>query len=416
MCVLSASAQETNLLSLAEARALVLKQHPRITAAELIALASREVVREVRSAYYPVITANATVVGTSGSNTRIAAGALNNPLILDRNAEGIMVSQIITDFGRTANLSASSTLNAKARESALQATREQIFLQVDSAYYRGLQAQAVREVARQTVAAREFIFQYIDESARSGLKSSVDLSFAKVGFSEGKLLLASAENEVSAANAVLANLLGERRPVYYCLVDETNSVARPAEMSQLLAAALQNRPDLARMRYEKEAAFKFAQAEKKLHYPTVSAVGTAGVIPEHDALMKGDYAAAGINVSLPIFDGMLFSAREKEAEFRARAAEEGLREFENNIIQDVRIAALNLEYSAQRIELTRELVTSAREAFELAQARYKAGASSILELSQAQLSQTQAEIEQAQARYEYQTRNSILNFQLGHMP
>ena len=63
--------------------------------------------------------------------------------------------------------------------------------------------------------------------------------------------------------------------------------------------------------------------------------------------------------------------------------------------------------------LTAQLLASAKDAFDLAQARLKVGSSSIVEQSQAQLNQTQAQIAQAKAKYEYQIRNAILNYQLG---
>src|SRR5262249_34444350 len=91
-------------LTLAQAEELALENHPRITVAELRALAAHQVTREARSAYFPNVVANATAVGSAGDNTRIAAGGLNNPIIFDRNAEGVTASQLITDFGRTANL------------------------------------------------------------------------------------------------------------------------------------------------------------------------------------------------------------------------------------------------------------------------------------------------------------------------
>ncbi len=113
---------------------------------------------------------------------------------------------------------------------------------------------------------------------------------------------------------------------------------------------------------------------------------------------------------------MLFSAREKEAQLKAQATDEVLRDAENNVIRDVRIAGLNLSYAAEQMDLTAQLLASANESFDLAQARYKVGSSSIVELSQSQLNQTEAEIAQAKAKYEYQTRKSILNFQLGQTP
>ena len=53
------------------------------------------------------------------------------------------------------------------------------------------------------------------------------------------------------------------------------------------------------------------------------------------------------------------------------------------------------------------------DAFDLAQARYQNGASSIVELNQAQLNKISAEITFANTKYEYLLRRSALNFQTG---
>ena len=400
-------------LSLKDAEDIAIKNHPRISAADLNALASEQEVRQNRSAYFPVVTANATAVGTASDNTRIAAGGLNNPLILERNAEGISVSQIITDFGRTANLTAGSKLHSRAEEEKALATRADIVLQVESAYFSALQAQSVLGVANQTVATRQLILDQVSELATNQLKSGLDVSFARVSLEEGKLLLASAQNDVQAALARLANLLGEREQKDYQLQDEPVPTAPSPDDSQYMQTALTDRPDLAQLRYERDAAAKFANAEKALHYPTISAVGAAGVVPIHDPLLPDSYAAAGVNLSFPIFSGFLFSARATEAKLKAKAADEDLRDAEDEVLRDVRVAVLNENLAAERLSLTAQLLDSANQAFDLAQARYKAGLNGIVELSQAQLSKTQAEIEQARAKYEFQTRNAILDFETG---
>jgi len=63
--------------------------------------------------------------------------------------------------------------------------------------------------------------------------------------------------------------------------------------------------------------------------------------------------------------------------------------------------------------LTSKLLEHANQAFDLTQARYDLGSSSIVELSQAQLNKTTAEIAQANARYQYHLRRAILDFQIG---
>jgi len=237
-----------------------------------------------------------------------------------------------------------------------------------------------------------------------------------VDLASSKLLLANANNDLQASFATLSNVLGERVQTNFLLVEEPVPSGAVPDDSELVQTALRDRPDLIQLRFQRDAAGRFARAEKDLNYPTVSAVGSAGVTPLHDQSMRDNYAAAGVNVSIPIFEGMLFSARRSEAELRAKATDETLRDAENNVIRDVRIAVLNLSYAAEQMTLTAELLASANEAFDLAQARLNAGSSSIVELSQAELNQTQAQIAQAKAKYEFQTRKSILNFQLGQAP
>ena len=103
--------EPTNTLTLAQARDLALKQHPRISVATLTALASREATKEVRSSMLPSVFGVATAAGnTDPGNTRILAGGLSNPHVYDREAQGVTVSQLITDFGKSWDLTKSARL------------------------------------------------------------------------------------------------------------------------------------------------------------------------------------------------------------------------------------------------------------------------------------------------------------------
>jgi outer membrane protein len=403
-------------LTLQEAENIALAQHPRISVAHLTALAARQSTKQVQSAFFPNIYASATAVGTADpNNTRIAAGALNNPLIYDRDAEGVAISQLITDFGRTSELSKSAKWRTRAEEMNLEATREQILLEVNNAYFSSLAAQSVLEVAQQTVKSRQLILQQIQTLATNKLKSDLEVSFASVDLDQANILLAKARNDLKASFAVLSTLLAEREPQTFALADEPMSANITNDVSALIQEALDQRPDLARLRYQRDAAQEFAKAEGKLLYPTMNAMGAAGVIPTGASQLPSDYAAAGVNLNLPLFTGGLYTARRREAEFKAKAADENVRDEENNIIRDLQVSKLNLEYSHERLALTRQLLQNANEALELAQARFKGGISSIIELSQAELNQTSAQIAEAGARYDYQIQHAALAFQLGRL-
>ena len=116
---------------------------------------------------------------------------------------------------------------------------------------------------------------------------------------------------------------------------------------------------------------------------------------------------------MPLFAGGLYAARQHEAELRAQSDTEQLRSLEDNIIRDVRIAWLNLNNAQQQWHTTQDLVRNASQAFELAQARYKNGISSIVELSEAQLNLTSAQIAQANARYGVLIQQAGLDYQTG---
>src|SRR5271166_1987843 len=143
------SSSYTVRLTVKGAEALALKNNPAISVARLSALASEQVTREVRSSYWPQAYGNLTAVDAE-NNSRITAGGLNNPSVYTRAAGGATVSQLLTDFGHTANLVASARLQAKADEQGAIATKEDVLIAVDQAFYNALQTRAVLQVAEQT--------------------------------------------------------------------------------------------------------------------------------------------------------------------------------------------------------------------------------------------------------------------------
>ena len=411
-----ANAEEPSPLTLQQAHEEALRSHPQISVADLRALAARQVTRQFRLAFFPTLSANAVAVGTANDNTRLSAiGALNNPSIFDRNAEGLVLSQLITDFGRTANLTSSAKLRAQAEANNAQATREQILLAVDGAFFAGQQAQSVTRVAEQTVTQRQVFLDQVSALASNKLRSDLDVSFARVNVEDGKLLLSKAQNDVQAAFAQLANLMGLREQKTYRLVEQPMPPELATNISEFVQQALQSRPDLLSLRNSHEAAFKFARAEKALNYPTLSAVGSAGVVPIGNSALGDNYAAGGLILTLPLYAGGLYSARQQEAELRSRAAEESLRDLENNVVRDVRIAWLSAQNAFDRLRITRQLLDNAQQSFDLAQARYSNGLSSIVEFNQAQLNLLSAQIAYADTQYEYLLRRSALSFQTGSL-
>ena len=401
-------------LTLREARNIALRNHPKISEADLQALASKQVITQVRAGLLPNVMFDATAVGNGSSNTRIAAGSLANSSIYEREADGVMVTQLLTDFGRTPHLLNSSRLSSRAAAANTEATREEIVLQVDVAFFTALKAQSVLDVARQTLQTRKVLLDQITALTTNMLRSELDLRFAAVTYEQGQLLVAQAQNDLDQAFNALSTVLGDRDRRIYRLMEEPRPAPQTVDPTGLVDTALSQRPDLARLRLERDSASQFARAQKALNYPTIMAFGAGGLIPIRDtAHFEDRYAAAGVNLSLPVFDAGLNAAKASEAELRAQAAAESLRDAENTAIQNVRDAGLNVNYAYEKLDLTQKLFENASLAFDLAQARYTMGSSSIVEVSQSQLDMTSAQIANTSAKYDYEIQRAILNFQIG---
>ncbi len=327
----------------------------------------------------------------------------------------MQLNQLITDFGRTSNLVASSRLGAQAASQTSQQTEQDVLLGVDQAYFGVLRAQALLKVADETVKARQVLADQITTLEKNKLKSLVDVAFAEVDLAKAKLLQVQAQNGETAAYAQLANNLGLNAPQPFELQEEPLPAAPAPDPTGLVVQALQDRPDLASAKFTYESALKFARAERDLWMPTVSAIGVAGLIPAGQVPLADHYEAAGINVNVPIFNGFLFSARHAEANFRANAADQAQRDLADRISRDVRVAWADSVTAYQNIGVTAQLLNEATLALNLAQGRYKLGLSSIVELSQAQLNLTQAQIENTNAQYDFQIQQAIVTYQIGQL-
>jgi outer membrane protein len=398
-------------LAVKDAEAIALRNNPAISVARLEALASQQVTREVRSSLWPQAYADFTGVD-SRNDSRISAGAINNPQIFPRAAAGTTVTQLITDFGHTTNLVASARLHAKAEDQNAIATKEQVLLAVDQAFYGLLQTRAVLRVAEQTVASRQLLADQVGALTKSKLKSDLDLSFANVNLAQAKLLYLDALNNVKSAMANLSEILGYPTVENFELVEDAEPlVPPPADIDQLITEAFSVRPEILSLEFESQSAERLHRADRDELLPTISALGAIGDAPFRDDRIQSSYGAVGVNIQVPIFNGFLYTAKARETDLQAQAVLKRLADLRNRISRDVRTSWLNANTAFDRVSVNQQLLAQANLALDLAETRYKLGLSSIVELSQAQLQQTQAEIGSAQAGYEYRLALSVLRYQ-----
>jgi outer membrane protein len=400
-------------LTLAQAEATALRNNPQITIGKLRALEAQQYVREQRSALLPTAYLSLTGVD-SEAGSRIAAGALNNPVIFPRAAAGATVSQLLSDFGRTTNLLSSSQFEAKAEDKNAAATTADITLAVDRAFYNVLETRELVKVAEETIKARQTLADRVGALAQAKLRSDLDLSFANVDLSRAKLLLLESQNNYQTSLAALSAILGYPDEQAFDVVQpgEENTPPSP-DVLPLITQALQQRPEVASLQFQVESAQRNSNAEHDLWRPTVSALGTAGIVPVRDPQIHNWYGAVGVNINIPIFNGFLYNARAKVADLQTEAARQRLMDLRNNVARDVRISWQDANQAFARLTVTQQLREQANLALDLAQQRYNLGLSSIVEFSQAELGKTEADISDTDARYRYRLSQIVLAYTVG---
>jgi outer membrane protein len=405
-------------LTRSAAEQMAVKNDPRVSVARLLALAQHQVYRETRAAELPSASIALTAVEAEEAS-RISAGSLTASRLFEHAGAGGGFTQLLTDFGRTHNLVASSILQEKAQKANAVATQYDIELATDQAFFNALEAQQTLKVAQQNVTTRQTLQSQINQMTVNKLKSTLDLSFANVNLSQAKLLALDAQNNADSTMAALDAVLGLDHQETFDLIDDGAGLQQPPpDVDQLIQESLKQRPDLQATQFSERAAVKFSHAQRDQLLPSIAASGTVGTIPirPDQYYTENWWGGIGVNVSIPVFNGFLYTAQAKEASLRARVASEQTRDLRDRIVRDVRTAWLAANTSYQRVSVTEELLQEANLGLTLAKTRYQMGLSSIVELSQAEYQQTDAAIGNANAQYQYRMALATLNYQVGSVP
>jgi outer membrane protein len=220
-----------------------------------------------------------------------------------------------------------------------------------------------------------------------------------------------AHNNYETSLATLSAILGYPDQQEFQLVEDPVAIAAPAlDVLPLIQQALQQRPEVAALQNEVEAAQKFSSAEHDLWRPTVDARGVVGEAPVRDNQIQNWYGAVGVNINIPVFNGFLFNARAKTADLQTEVSRQKLAGLRNNIARDVRASWQDTTRAYERLSVTQQLRAEASLALDLAQSRYKLGLGSFVEFNQAELQKSEAVIADTDAKYQYRLTQIVLAY------
>ncbi|WP_447972191.1 TolC family protein [Nitrospira sp. Kam-Ns4a] len=420
-------------LSLEQAVRIGLATHPLLDRARYAALAAKAIVKQTEGQLYPWLEASA--AGSAGAMRIVSA---DGKVIHDRGGHGfdpggalphhnqnmvtggLILNQLLTDFGTTGHRILASQADQAASEKEILTHRALVVLNVQQAYFHCLMQERLVEVAEAALAQRRTLAEQVQTLYRRELKSKLDLDLLLVEVANAELALIQAKNELARRFAVLNHAMGLQGADRYVLERLLVEPKPPPAVESLLAEALRHRPELLGAQDRMQAKDAAIQAAQALHFGSITAVGTIGITQYgdvHDSGIPKDGLApfwgAGATAKLPIFTGFRITNQIKEARHRRGEAEQELQQLANEVVLQVVRAHLAQATNAEQIPLERERVAYAKEALQLARERYRLGLSPIVEVIRATTALFDAEARLVEAQYIYKTSEAAVSFAAG---
>ena len=402
-------ATKNTTYNLKQCISIALEKHPSIRASAGTIKANESKVGQARANYYPHINLS-TGYQRVGPNSQ--SGSSSDPF--NQYSTDVNVGMTLFDFGKTSTQVKIQNLNVNASRADYDDVMTMVVLNVKNAYYNLLQNQRNLVVAIDTMQQFQ---QHLDQANaffRIGTKPKFDVTKAEVDFGNARLNVLKAENAVRAARITLKDVMGIPGNADFNIADNLTFQKSNLQLNDVLNKAYSTRPDLRSVIAKREATEKSIDLARKGYYPTLS--GSAGYGYSGTDFPLGSGWNAGAALSFPIFTGLSTKYQVDEARANLevfKANEDSIRQA---IILDVKQSYLNLQDTAQQISMAEMTVLQAKENYDLASGRYRAGVGSPIEVADATITLNNVRANLNTALYNYKMAQAALEKSIGVKP
>ncbi len=272
----------------------------------------------------------------------------------------------------------------------LAGVRNTLIQDTTTGYFNLIQTTRSAQVADTAVNVGEQDLKTANELYTAGTAAKVDVLRSQVTLADANLNQIKAHNDVSLANARLANTLNINLSSAITPTDTLEMQAPSYQLGSLLVSA-QGRPELAAAHDAVTIAEEAVKGARANYLPNVGLqVSEASSLPNFVGVPQPQLSET-LDVTWQLFSGGLTRGKVLQAIAEMDKANINLKDADNSVDLEVREAFFNYTAAQAAVVAAQSATTSARENFRVNQIRFKAGVGTSLELSDALLSTTQAE-------------------------
>jgi outer membrane protein len=365
--------------------------------------------------------------------------------------------------------------NRDAVEADITGASETLRSNVSQQYLTALQTEANADLQDSLVVAsqQELVLAQAREIVGSG--TQLDVQRADVALGLQKVQALKARNQVEIEKLRLFQLMGTPQPANVKLVSQFTVTPLPMNLDQLIASAHNQNPGVLALRSREHVADLNVKREKGEYSPTLSlstgfggytygytnsnfpvqqaaaqldaerascvrteevraALNLSNQLAECNAMAFTTADAAAIRasnskfpfnftksprsvtatLSLPLFDGFSREQRLQEAMANRSDARYSVRAKELALTADVTAAYLTLTTAEKTVTLQEQNAAKAKQELKLVQDRYRIGATTFVDLTEARATYERAESDRITAVYDYHKAFAALESAVGH--
>lgn len=381
-------------LTLLDAIELALCNNPRTRESWAAAKASAAQVGIARGAYLPGVTVSGALQSTDQRNTVLSGRR-------DQATGSIALNYLLFDFGGRDAALEQARQSLFAADWTHNATLQTVLQDAASAYF---QLFANEEAVVAARAAEDSAQKSLDAARarqKAGAATRADVLQSQTALSQAQLTRVQSEGNAAAARGVLANRIGvpSNRPVRIAPPGDLDARRiADTELDQLVQTATARRPELLSADAQVRAAESNVKIQEAAGKPVISAFGTANGTNNNPGFEQRS-GTIGVSVSIPLFTGYQSTYRIRNARELLEQQQASRDRLRNDVTLDVWRSYQDLRTQNQTLSTAGDLVASARESYDVALGRYRAGVGTVTDLLNAQSALANANQQRIQARF-----------------
>ncbi len=409
-------------LTLDEALALSHENQPTLKQAQAQVAAADARARQALAPMLPSVGMN---VGYSRSTANFVARPGAVPSAVDTTSSislassdywnaGLTASATLWDFGQTWFRYQASLSTAQAQAASEKSQRRQSDYSVRTLFFAASSQKELLAVAQAALDNNTAHLAQIEGAVKVGTRPEIDLAQAKADLANARLALLNAKNAYAVARARLNQAMGVNAAPTYDVVTagptEVDGEAR--EVSTLMPEALAARPEAAALEAQVKAQEFTLRSTRGAYLPSLG-VQLGATLASRSLPTIVPNLNAQVTLSWSIYEGGATVAKEREGDATLVALQSQRDALTLQVHLELEQALLDVGAAREGVSVAGEANAAAQEKLRLAEGRYKAGAGSALELSDAQLAATQAAAQEVQAKFTLSSARAALVAALG---